>query len=148
VHYYTSKLQFVARDGANFDTSVEGLRGRRVGAQRNTVSGDWLERNRPGADIRLYGTQNTSENPWNDLAAGDLDAVLADIYINYDWLQSHDGQGFRFLGDPVVTDDLIGIAVRKGEDSLRKRMNAAIRAILSNGVYAKINAKYFPFSIY
>ncbi|HEY5719216.1 MAG TPA: transporter substrate-binding domain-containing protein, partial [Gammaproteobacteria bacterium] len=36
----------------------------------------------------------------------------------------------------------------KGDDALRERFNAALKAIVADGTYAKINAKYFPFSIY
>ena len=31
---------------------------------------------------------------------------------------------------------------------LRQRLNAALAAILADGTYAEINARYFPFSIY
>lgn len=44
-------------------------------------------------------------------------------------------------------NDKIGIAVRKG-DPLKDKFSAAIKAIVDNGTYAEINAKYFPFSIY
>ena len=48
----------------------------------------------------------------------------------------------------IDIDDIIGIAVRKGEDDLREKFNAALTAIRENGTYAKINEKYFPFDIY
>jgi ABC-type amino acid transport substrate-binding protein len=38
--------------------------------------------------------------------------------------------------------------VRKGEEDLRGKFNAALTAIRENGTYAKINEKYFPFDIY
>ena len=41
-----------------------------------------------------------------------------------------------------------GIAVRKGDDKLRMEFNEAIKAIRDNGVYQKINAKYFEFDIF
>ena len=44
--------------------------------------------------------------------------------------------------------DRYGIAVRKGDDELRKKLNKAIKDIVNDGTYAKINAKYFPFSVY
>ena len=57
----------------------------------------------------------------------------------------------RVLGLGRV-DDLegegAGIAVRKGDDKLREEFNAAIKAIRDNGVYQKINAKYFEFDIF
>jgi len=142
--YYTNKLQFVGKKGAMLDVSTAGLKGKTIGAQRATISGDWLEKNRAGADIKLYDTQ---ENAYLDLASGRLDGILADAFVNYGWLESAAGKGFEFKGKPVFENDFIGIAVRKGQDDLRKKLNTAIDAIVADGTYAKINAKYFPFSI-
>ncbi|MBU2319477.1 MAG: transporter substrate-binding domain-containing protein, partial [Gammaproteobacteria bacterium] len=44
--------------------------------------------------------------------------------------------------------DNIAIAIRKGDDKLKAKLNKALDAILADGTYQKINAKYFPFSIY
>lgn len=143
--YYTNKLQFVGKKGKAFDTSAASLKGKSIGAQRATISGEWLEKNRPGADIKLYDTQ---ENAYLDLAAGRVDGVLADALVNYEWVKSDAGKGFEFKGDPVFDGDLIGIAVRKGDGALRDKLNNAIKSIVADGTYAKINAKYFPFSIY
>ena len=52
------------------------------------------------------------------------------------------------MGDAYNLDEGIGIAVRKEDDALRQRLNAALAAILADGTYARINARYFPFSIY
>jgi arginine/ornithine transport system substrate-binding protein len=41
-----------------------------------------------------------------------------------------------------------GIALRKGQDALKNELNAAIKAIRANGVYKKINDKYFKFDVY
>ena len=38
--------------------------------------------------------------------------------------------------------------MRKADNDLRKELNQAIKAIRANGVYQKINAKYFEFDIY
>ena len=144
-HYYTNKLQFIGKKGMTLDVSEAGLKGKTVGAQRATISGEWLEKNRAGTDVKLYDTQ---ENAYLDLAAGRVDAILADALVNYEWLQSDAGKDFEFKGDPVFDGDLIGIAVRKGEDDLRTKLNQAIKDIVADGTYAKINAKYFPFPIY
>ena len=142
--YYTNKLQFVGKTSTSLDVSLAGLQGKTVGAQRATISGDWLEKNREGAKIRLYDTQ---ENAYLDLASGRLDGILADVFVNDTWLKSDAGKDFEFKGDPVFSNDLIGIAVRKG-DPLSAKLSAAIKAIVANGTYAKINAKYFAVSIY
>ena len=46
------------------------------------------------------------------------------------------------------TDDKIAIAVRKGNDELRERLNKALAEIIADGTYKQINDKYFPFNIY
>ncbi len=48
----------------------------------------------------------------------------------------------------MFNNDKIAIAVRKGDTSLREKLNAALKVILADGTYKKINEKYFPFSIY
>ena len=47
----------------------------------------------------------------------------------------------------MVESDKIGIAVRK-KDPLREKLNAALKEIVADATYKKINDKYFPFSIY
>jgi lysine-arginine-ornithine-binding protein len=143
--YYTNKLQFIAPKGGDFKTDKASLKGKVIGAQRATIAGTWLEDNLDGVvDIKLYDTQ---ENAYLDLTSGRLDGVLADTFVNWEWLKSDAGKPFEFKGDPVFDNDKIGIAVRK-DDPLRDRLNIALKAVVADGTYKQINDKYFPFSIY
>ncbi|WIE50988.1 ABC transporter substrate-binding protein [Pseudomonas sp. GM17] len=144
--YYSNKLQFIApKDKTDFKTDKASLKGKIIGAQRATLAGTWLEDNL-GDDItiKLYDTQ---ENAFLDLTSGRLDAILADKYVNYEWLKSEAGKPYEFKGDPVEESDKIGIAVRKN-DPIREKLNAALKEVVADGTYKKINDKYFPFSIY
>ncbi|SDT22765.1 amino acid ABC transporter substrate-binding protein, PAAT family [Halopseudomonas xinjiangensis] len=142
--YYTNKLQFVAPKDEEFKIDEQSLKGKTIGAQRATIAGQWLEENLSDVvEIRLYDTQ---ENAYLDMSSGRIDGVLADSFVQYEWLQSDAGSDFEFKGEPVFDNDKIGIAVRKG-DPLQERLNKALDAIIENGTYAEINAKYFPFSI-
>ncbi|AZC22060.1 MULTISPECIES: ABC transporter substrate-binding protein [Pseudomonas] len=145
--YYSNKLQFIAPKKVDFKVEKSYLKGKVIGAQRATLAGTWLDdRNMEddyGVSIKLYDTQ---ENAYLDLLSGRLDGILADKYVQYEWLKSKDGQNFEFKGEPVVESDKIGIAVRKG-DPLRERLNKALAEIKADGTYKKINDKYFPFSI-
>ena len=144
--YYTNKLQFIAPKGTEFKTDEASLKGKVIGAQRATIAGTWLEDNLGDVvEVKLYDTQ---ENAYLDLAAGRVDGVLADKFVNWEWLKSDAGKDFEFKGEPVFDNDKIGIAVRKGDDALRTKINAAIHAIVADGTYKQINDKYFPFSIY
>ena len=143
--YYSNVLAFVTPKGSTVETSKAGLKGLTVGAQRATIAGQYLEDNLSDTvNIKLYDTQ---DNAYLDLASGRLDVLLSDKFPAYDWLKTEDGQKFAFNGSDIDINDQIGIAVRKG-DALKDKFSAAIKAIVADGTYGKINEKYFPFSIY
>ncbi|WNW12401.1 ABC transporter substrate-binding protein [Pseudomonas sp. DTU_2021_1001937_2_SI_NGA_ILE_001] len=148
--YYSNKLQFIAPKttevkGESAAELKESLKGKTIGAQRATLASTWLEDNMGSdANVSLYDTQ---ENAYLDLSAGRTDALLADKYVSYEWLKSDAGKNFEFKGKPVEENDKVGIAVRKGDDPLREKLNAALKEIIADGTYKKINDKYFPFSI-
>lgn len=142
--YYRSGVRFVARKGSGFDP--EDPAGRIVGAMRTTIASDWLEDNRSKfADIRLYADQEALDRA---LIEGRVDAVFGDALGFWKWLGSSEGADFAYAGDAYRLDEGIGIAVRKEDEALRQRLNRALRAILADGTYEKINARYFPFDIY
>ncbi|WP_020679424.1 ABC transporter substrate-binding protein [Marinobacterium rhizophilum] len=143
--YYSNVLAFAAAKDSDFKTDMDSLKGKVIGAQRATIAGLYLEDNLADTvEVKLYDTQ---DNAYLDLAAGRLDGLLSDKFPAYDWMQSEEGQGFEFKGADIDIDDKIAIAVRKN-DPLKEKFNAAIKAIVDNGTYEKINAEYFPFSIY
>jgi len=141
--YYSIKLQFVAARNSSF--SAGQLKGRVLGALRGGAAETWLQAHAADADIRLY---NNREAAYLDLAAGTLDAVLADQFMQYRWLQSSAGMTFAFKGPPVAVTDRIGVALRKEDTALQARLNAALKVITTNGVYQKINDRYFPFGLF
>ncbi|MCW4631236.1 transporter substrate-binding domain-containing protein [Marinomonas rhodophyticola] len=143
--YYSGGLRFMGRVGDNFD--LNNLSGKTIGAQRATLGAQYLEDNFTGkADLKFYDNQ---DNVYLDLVAGRLDIVLSDELPTYNWLKtSESGAKFEFKGDAFMKTDNIGIAVRKGDDKLKEKLNKALDQILADGTYQKINAKYFPFSIY
>lgn len=49
------------------------------------------------------------------------------------------------MTDPQWFGQGVGIAVRKGEDELMGKINAAIAAMYQDGTFKTINDKYFPF---
>lgn len=143
--YYSNVLAFIGPKAQTMPTDAAGLKGKTLGAQRATIAGQYLQ-DELGRDVsvRLYDTQ---DNAYLDLASGRLDGMVSDKFPAYDWLQSEAGANFEFKGEDIDINDKIGIAVRKNDSKLRERFNQALQAIVDKGVYAEINAKYFPFSI-
>ncbi len=142
--YYSNAVRFIARKGSDFDPSAPA--GRTIGVARATVAADWLAANLSEvADIKLFTDQ---EAPLRALALGRVDALFGDGLGYWKWLQTPAGADFTFTGKEYHLDEGIGIAVRKEDEALRRRLNRALRAILDDGTYGKINARYFPFPIY
>lgn len=143
--YYSNVLAFIGPKGTEMKTDTASLRGKTLGAQRATIAGQYLQDNLGrNVTVRLYDTQ---DNAYLDLAAGRLDGMVSDKFPAYDWLQTEAGSRFEFKGEDIDINDKIGIAVRQNDNALRERFNKALKEIVDNGVYAEINARYFPFSI-
>jgi len=141
--YYTNSLVFVAPKDAEFDAASTA--DKKIGVQEGTIAAIFTEETYKDAEMKAYPSQLEA---WSDLKDGRLDAVLADFGVQYGWINSDDGACCEFKGEAVSKDDVIGIAIRKGDTELRDKFNAAIAAIRANGKYAEINKKYFPFDIF
>ncbi|MDD9910498.1 MAG: ABC transporter substrate-binding protein [Ahrensia sp.] len=148
--YYSTPPALIApKDTDLIETTPAALEGKTIGTQSSTTHATFLEDKYTGSTIKLYPTQDEANA---DLAAGRLDAVAADSVVLGEYLKTEAGSGAKMVGmmenDPKYFGDGAGIAVRKGEDELREKFNAAIAAILANGKYKEINDKYFDFSVY
>ena len=145
--YYTTPLALIApKDSELTSPEPDALKGKTVGAQASTTQSIYAEDHyaKAGADVKLYPTQDEA---MADLTNGRLDAVVSDKFVLVDWMKTTGQDCCKLIGDLKGTESLTGIAVRKG-DPLREKLNAAIDAIVKDGTYAKINAKYFDFDIY
>lgn len=146
IPYYSNMLTLIGRKKSGIMSDDEGLKGKSVGSQRETVSADYLEERYAGiVNAQLFDTQ---EEAYKKLATGELDLVLVDNLPAYDWLQTETGQGHEFVGEFIDINDRIGMAVRKDDNDLREKLNQGLIAILEDGTYQTINEKYFPFNIY
>jgi lysine-arginine-ornithine-binding protein len=152
--YYQTPAAFVApKDSKIASWDAAGLKGKVIGAQSSTIHGNYLEGEiQPGgAEIKLYGTQDEANA---DLAAGRLDAVVADKTMLSEWLKKPEASCCERKADVDVVKYAkyfgsgAGIAVRKEDTDLVDKFNKAIAEILADGTYKKINDKYFPYSIY
>jgi lysine-arginine-ornithine-binding protein len=148
--YYSTSARFAAHKNAKLEISDAGLAGKRVGVQRATVYEAYLRARFPDAVPVLYDTQ---ENADDDLAAGKIDLVLADwVQLSQDFLKSDEGKDYEFAGppqsDPSILGEGAGIAVRKDDPQLQAAFNQALKEIRAEGIYKRLNDKYFDFDIY
>ena len=149
--YYNSPAKFARKKGSGITISKAGLKGKTVGVQRATthdsfITGEFGE----SVEIKRYGTQDEA---YLDAIAGCVDLLLADsIAMDDGFLKTDKGKGWEFVGpgysDPKYFGVGAGIAVRKSDQDLADLFSKAIKSIRNNGVYKKINAKYFAFDVY
>lgn len=148
--YYNSPAKFVAMKDASLTISKEGLKGKTIGVQSSTTHESFLRGEYDGiVELKTYGTQDEANL---DLVSGRIDAVLADSIVMLDWLESDAGKAAEHIGPSFVEEKYFGegagIGVRQEDNELREKLNAAIKQILANGTYKKINDKYFDFDVY
>ncbi len=86
----------------------------------------------------------TPSTPWSAVASTRSWATGLAIT----WLLTDDGAEFELVGDGYRLDEGIGITVRHDDHAWLQPVNDALQAMLADGTYAEINARYSPFSIY
>ncbi len=166
--YYHTPARFVGANDLTIDlvdgpddvtvTTLEGIRihhdalsGMTVGVQRATIHDRFIsDVFGDTVDVRRYGTQDEA---YLDLVSGRLDLIMADsIAILDGFLNTDQGSDYQFIGPAFAIVEYhgegAGIAVRKGDDALRERFNAAIEHIRADGTYQAIQDRYFDFDVY
>ncbi len=148
--YYFTPARFVAKAGSTLEVTAAGLKGKKIGVQRTTIHDRFATATFKQSEIVRYAKQ---DEVFLDLASGRIDGTLVDsVAADIGFLKTPAGKGYAFIGptftDPTFFGDGAGIAVRKGDEKLRKGINDALAAIRANGTYKKIQAKYFDFDIY
>ena len=149
--YYNTPVAVAVAKGSGLKATPESLAGKIVGVQVSTVHETYVQKYfaPTAAEIKTY---QTLDEAYQDLAAGRIDAAVADSIPVNDFLNTDTGKSCcEFAGD--VADDKailglgIGFGLRKG-DPLKDKLNAAIKAIRADGTYDAITKKYFNFDVY
>lgn len=125
------------------------LAGKTIGVEENSASQALLDDAYKDAVAKPFASL---EDAMLDLAEGKVDAVLADKYAVSDFLRTRrEGQCCHVLADaprdPSIFGEGVGVALRKSDVALREALDAALLAIIEDGTFARIGAKYFDFPV-
>ena len=150
--YSTTPAWFVsAKDGVLKDAKTladvqAALKGKSVGVQRSTIHQNFLEAKVPGAEVKLYDTQDDLNL---DLQNGRIDAGLADSLGWKDFLASDAGKAYNHFGpDLTGKDDPIfglgvGIGLRKEDTALKAKLDKALDEVNADGTMTKLSVQWF-----
>jgi polar amino acid transport system substrate-binding protein len=148
--YYRVPAAFVARRDSDLSAVAPAtLAGKRIGAVADSEHARFLEERYPEAELRTYGKL---EDANLDLIAERIDLVLADRLALSKFLESQEGQNCcRLIGNAPFDSGFyhpgVAVGLRKEDESLKALFDSAIDAVIADGTYDRIRAKYFSFDI-
>jgi polar amino acid transport system substrate-binding protein len=129
---------------------VANFAGLKVGLERATTYSDWFENELPEATVVLY---DSNEALYLDLVNGRSDMIMTNpMKAHLRFLSKEDGAGFEFVSPQIDEKKYFGIGVgiglRKGNDELKGRLNAALETLTLMGWLEKYALQHFPFAIH
>lgn len=132
--YYLFQLQLTVRKNNDTIKTLADCRECTIGALANSASVRVLR----AEDITTKEYPDPS-SPYQDLAAGRIDAVLADLPIAMFYAAPN--PNLKPAGPPFYKGAYV-IGVRKGDEALLNQVNQAIEALIQDGTLQKILTKW------
>ena len=137
-YFPSTPSRFAAAKGA--DINFDELKGLKLGAQGATLQADYLEANlKDGNTILTYETPDQSVA---DLAAGNIDLLLADGDYLGPVVEGSGGM-MELVGDGISLGDGVGMGMRKDSKELQEKMAAALAALKADGTLDKLIKEFF-----
>jgi polar amino acid transport system substrate-binding protein len=147
--YYRPVGRFVGRRDAG-TVFPEPLDGKKIGVVSGTAHDEYARSLFTQADIRGYPS---SEAARDALRRSEVDLLFGDAFALAFWLNGTDSNNCcMFVGGPYTESRIfgegIGIAVKRGNDTLRQAFNWALFRIWEKGKFAELWLRYFPINPY
>lgn len=142
---------FVGRTGQKLAGTPASMKGKNIAVQTGTIQANYARAvfAPAGANLRMY---STVENALLDVTSGRVDALMVEVGSAYELKKTPKGKLVELFGpkmnDPKYFGTGSGIAMRKDDKVRQGKVNAALKTILANGTYKKINDKYFDYNQY
>ena len=134
--YFNADQSLMVKKGSDIKT-VDDLGGTTVGAQRGTTGADYAENQTDASSVRTYPS---IDNAFNALEAGQIDAVINDFPVSAFATKTKKD---LVVVQSIPTGEKYGLAMKKGNTELEKKVNDALTEIKKNGTYTKIFQKWF-----
>lgn len=147
--YYRTPARFVAKRDSPIDEALpEKLEGRKVAVVAGTAHEAYLRVLFTEVEVRPYAGAEVARLA---LRRGDVDLLFGDgISLGF-WLNGTDSENCcAFRGGPFLDSryfgEGVGIAVKRGNDSMRLALNWALFRVWEQGRFTDLWLRYFPIS--
>ena len=147
--YYRTPARFVAkRDSPIDDPLPEKLEGKKVAVVGGTAHEAYLKALFTEVEARAYPSADVARLA---LRKGDVDLLFGDAISLAFWLNGTNSENCcSFRGGPYMDSryfgEGIGIAVRRGNDTMRMALNWALFRVWEQGRFTDLWLRYFPVS--
>ncbi len=139
---YFNANQLIAVKDSSKVAKFDDLKTLKIGVQTGTTGDEVVQ--------KLVGKTNTNIKRFEstplalkELEAGGVAAVVADNGVVQHYIQNNPAAKFKSVSDASFTPEQYGIAMKKGNADLAKKVNDALAAIKADGSYDAIHVKYF-----
>jgi arginine/ornithine transport system substrate-binding protein len=148
--YYDVPSRWVGKAGSLSEATPATLKGKKIIVLRNSPRAKYVQERFKESEVLLVAKET---DVYMELAAGRGDVGFGSAAVSGEsFLKKSEGKGFAQIGAAVRLDggSGVGIAFRKGDNELRERVNAALKAIKAGGAnsqHKKMADVYFDFDI-
>ncbi|MCG7336844.1 amino acid ABC transporter substrate-binding protein [Sporosarcina sp. ACRSM] len=138
---YLSNAQVVATLADSEIASLDDLEGKVVGLQALSSAADALSANPVESKIKTITEFADNVLALTDLKTGRLDAVVIDEVV-IDYYMSKEEGTFKVLDESLAPEEY-GVGVKKGNEELLEKLQAALDEMNEDGTAAEISTKWF-----
>ncbi|HEY9879726.1 MAG TPA: basic amino acid ABC transporter substrate-binding protein [Leptolyngbyaceae cyanobacterium] len=135
--YFKAGLAIAVQEGDTEVKTIEDLKDKRIAVQIGTTGAEQAAAI-PGAKITTF---DSAPLALQELANGNVDAVINDAPVTLDAIASGNIKGLKVVGQ-LLTEEYYGIALPKDSPNVEV-VNQALQEIIANGTYAEIYQKWF-----
>jgi len=149
--YYRTPARFVVRRDSPIDEPLpEKLEGRKVAVAAGTAHEAYLKTLFTEVEVRPYPSVDVARLA---LRRGDVDLLFGDAISLAFWLNGTDSESCcAFRGGPFLDSryfgEGVGVAVRRGNDTMRLALNYALFRTWEQGRFTDLWLRYFPINPY
>jgi polar amino acid transport system substrate-binding protein len=149
--YYRASARFAARrDSPLLDAVPEAMERKKIAVVAGTAHEEFLKTFFTEAELKPYRTMELARDA---LRKGEADLLFGDGIALAFWLNGTDSAGCcQFVGGPYTESryfgEGVGIAVKRGNDTLRLAFNWALFRLWEKGRFTDLWLRYFPVSPY
>ena len=141
--YLKNRQVLVVKRDSNIH-DFKQMKNKELGMQTGSTAEQWYERKQNVLRAKKAVLYDQVPNSFLDLNANRIQGILLDeVYANYYITHQTDSRAYRVIVNDKVPADYFAVGMRKGDKTMRKKINLALAKLQKNGKLEKLNEKWF-----